>query len=332
MNQRRKCLQVGTAAILCALLVRLLAMGNFLKMPLTTETLAAAIVFLETGRVVQPAGETAKTQPAETVPTQPGMPKPEQALPVAFYPGDSELVELRNYSGYDVALPTFLQQPLSWDLTAEEPTVLIIHTHATESYVNQEGYAESSPYRTLDTQYNMLSVGDQVAALLEQGGISVLHDRTLHDYPSYNGAYSQSRNSLSQYLEAYPSIRLVLDLHRDSVTDSAGQQLGYTLETPRGTAAQLMLVVGSDSGGLSHPDWRDNLSLAVKLQAQLEKVCPGLCRPISLRESRFNQDLYGEMLLVEVGAAGNSRQEALLAAEYLAQAVLSLAQGSQFQG
>ncbi len=314
-------------AILCGLIMQL---SLWLPFPLTAENLLCAMVFLETGRVVHPTPENQKT----TTPLrlQPALNKPGQAQPAAFHSADAQLVQLRNYSGYDIAVPSFLQQPLSWDLTADDPTVLILHTHATESYVNQEAYAETASYRTLDQQYNMLSVGEYVAGVLEQGGISVLHDRTLHDYPSYNSAYSQSRQTLSQYLKDYPSIRLVLDLHRDSVTDDGGSQIGYTQQTPRGTAAQLMLVVGSDSGGLSHPNWRENLSLAVKLQAQLEKACPGICRPINLRASRFNQDLCTEMLLVEVGAAGNTRQEALLAAEYLAQAVLALAQGSQFNG
>ena len=89
-----------------------------------------------------------------------------------------------------------------------------------------------------------------------------------------------------------------------------------------------MLVVGSDAGGLSHPHWQENMALAVKLHAQLEKNCPGICRPISFRSQCFNQDLSPGALLVEVGAAGNTRAEALLATEQLAQGILALAHGT----
>ena len=150
----------------------------------------------------------------------------------------------------------------------------------------------------------------------------------MHDAESYSGSYEQSRQAAQAYLEQYPTIRLVLDLHRDSVTDSTGQQIRYRLQTDQGTAAQMMLVMGSDAGGLHYPNWQENLSLAVKLQAQLEKNCPGICRPLSFRTSRFNQDLSPGALLVEMGAAGNTRQEALLSTEILAEAIIDLAHGT----
>lgn len=332
MDLERKTLRVGTAVLVCALFFRLLASGVMETTvgALSQQEVAAALLFLETGRVVRttPPEETvSKAQPVDEETVAPAdVAKTPQ--PAVFSQADADLVEVRNYSGYDLDISSLLLQPLSWDLTGEEPTVLILHTHATESYVNSEGYAESSAYRTLDAQYNMVSVGDRLAELLEGSGISVIHDRTLHDYPSYNGSYSQARETLSQYLAQYPSIKLVLDLHRDAITDSSGAQAGYSLETDTGSAAQIMLVLGSDSGGLTHPNWQENLSLAVKLHAQLEKGCTGICRPLSLRTSRFNQDLTPGAVLVEMGAAGNTRQEALLSAEYLAQAIIALAHGS----
>ena len=120
----------------------------------------------------------------------------------------------------------------------------------------------------------------------------------------------------------------MLDIHRDAVEASDGEQLGFTV----GSAAQLMLVVGTDASGLSHPGWPENMSLAVKLHAQLEKNTPGICRPISFRSQRFNQDLSPGALIVEVGAAGNTRQEALEAVELLGQAVIDLAQGAAYRG
>lgn len=330
MDLERKSLRIGAAVIGCAVLLRLLSgslIGNTVQF-LGQSDLASWILFFETGRFVRPVPDPEETLPPETqpetvVPTDPEL--PETVLPV-FSPADAELVALHNYSGYSVDIAAMLQQPLQWELTGDEPTVLILHTHGTESYKDQ--YSQTGSYRTQDIDYNVVSVGTYLAQLLEQAGISVIHDQRLHDDPSYNGAYTQSRESVQAYLEQYPSIRLVLDLHRDSIEDSSGQQVAYTLSTGQGTAAKLMLVMGTDAGGLSYPNWEENLSLAVKLQAQLEKNTPGLCRPISFRSSRFNQDLSPGAVLVEMGSAGNTRQEALLSAELLCKAIVDLAHGS----
>ena len=221
-----------------------------------------------------------------------------------------------------------MEQPLSWDLTGAEPTVLILHTHTTESYTRgPEIYAETSQYRTLDEQYNMLSIGDAVAAVLEEAGIGVVHDRQLHDYPSYNGSYVHARTAMEEILKQYPSVRLVLDLHRDAL-EREGQQLRPVADIRGEKAAQLMLVVGTDVSRPSHENWQENLSLALKLHAQLERSCPGIMRPMNLRPERFNQDLSPGALLVEVGAAGNTHAEALRAAQLLASAVVDLAGGT----
>lgn len=332
MELEHKSLRIGAAVIILAIVMRLLGgglLGSAAQL-LGLPEVASVLLFFETGRIVRvPQQSTVppETTPDEPAPTAPSVPEDDRSQAV-FAPADAALVELYNNSGYSVDIAQLLQQPLSWDLTGDGPTVLILHTHATESYVNTENYKESSGYRTLDEHYNMVSVGDRLAARLEAGGIRVLHDRTLHDYPSYSGAYNLSRETVQAYLKKFPSIRLVLDLHRDAIADSSGKQIGYTLQTSAGAAAKMMLVMGSNAGGLTHPNWQDNLSLAVKLQAQLEKANPGICRPISLRTSRYNQDLCTGTLLVEMGAAGNTRQEALVAADLLAAAVLSLAHGS----
>ena len=166
---------------------------------------------------------------------------------------------------------------------------------------------------------------------LEVMGAVGLLFRTAHDAESYNGSYAHARTSLEQYLSRYPTIRLVLDLHRDAAEDADGNQINYTVDTPEGQAAKLMLVMGTDAGGLTHPAWQDNLSLAVKLHAQLQKLCPEVCRPLQLRTSRFNQDLSPGALLVEVGAAGNTMSEALLATDILAQGIIALTYGANLQ-
>ena len=158
-------------------------------------------------------------------------------------------------------------------------------------------------------------------------GIGVIHDTTLHDYPSYNDAYGSSRTGMKEYLERYPSIRLVLDLHRDAYEDANGNQVAQTVFSQGTRIAPLMFVVGSDYGG-AHPNWQENLALALKLQTLIDARCPGICRNINLRSQKFNQDLSPGTLLVEVGAAGNTHDEALRAAEMLAGGIIRLAYGS----
>ena len=227
-----------------------------------------------------------------------------------------------------VVLLSLLQQPLSWDLTGDEPRVLILHSHATESYEKEASYQETSPYRTLDTDYNMVSIGDRVAQILEAGGIRVIHDRTLYDYPNYNDAYINAREAIETHLAENPTICMVLDLHRDAAEDDAGRQKRSAVTIDGVSTANLMLVMGSNKGNREFPNWEQNLALAVKLQAQLEQAHQGLCKPINLVTSRYNQDLCTGALLVEVGTAGNTRAEALAAAEYLAEGILTLAKGA----
>ena len=198
----------------------------------------------------------------------------------------------------------------------------------TESYEKQAQYTETSPYRTLDTNYNMVSVGARVAEILEAEGIHVIHDRTLHDYPSYNDAYGNARSAITAALAEHPSICLVLDLHRDAAEDENGNQKRSAVTLEGESCARLMMVMGSDKGNLSFPHWEQNLALAVKLQACLEQKHEGLCKPIQLVTSRYNQDLSTGALLIEVGTAGNTHREALAAAEHLAEGILALAGGA----
>lgn len=342
MELERRSLRVGAAVIVCAILVRLVSGGavDAMVRALTSPEAAAVLLYLETGRVVRPVEPQPPTEPAST--TEPAQtqtappettapteqPKQEEQAVAVFNSSDAALVEVNSVCGYDADVEGYLEQTLSWDLTQEQPTVLIIHSHATESYEKTEDYEESSSYRTRDTGYNVVSVGDRLVQVLEAGGIKAVHDRTLHDSPSYSDSYNNARKSIQQYLEQYPSIRLVLDIHRDAVEDSDGDQMKFTTQVDGKAAARLMMVVGTDAGGLTHPDWPENMSLAVKLHAQLEKNTPGICRPISFRSQRFNQDLSPGALIVEVGAAGNTRQEALLAVELLGQAILDISAGA----
>ncbi len=206
-------------------------------------------------------------------------------------------------------------------LTDEEPQVLIIHTHGSEAYTPAPG--EDVDYcgnrRCLETRYNVVGVGDVMAQTFGELGISVLHDRTLYDYPSYSGSYDRSLKAIESYLAQYPSIHFILDVHRDAIEDTEGNE--YKVISPVegvGNIAQISMVVGSDGSGLVHPKWMENLKLATALQQNISQRYPTLMRPILLRNSRYNQHATTGSLLLEMGAAGNSPEEAALAGELFA--------------
>lgn len=217
-----------------------------------------------------------------------------------------------------------VQQPFAAALGSDGPQVLILHTHGSEAYTPAENtdILWSGDHRTTDSRYSVVRVGDEMANILSAAGISVLHDRTLYDYPEYSGAYDRSLAAIQRYLEQYPSICFILDVHRDAIEDGEGNQ--YKLVTESGGMAQLSLVVGSDGSGLEHPNWMENLRLAAALQARLLEQHPTLMRPLLLRNSRYNQHTTTGSLLVEVGAAGNSPEEAVLAGQLFAQELSNL--------
>ena len=331
MDIHRTVLRLGAAAIVCALLFRLAGtqglpgkIVDWINRPQT----AAFLIYLETGRDVRFSLSSQVFSPefaAESAaPLFSDLPEDK---PV-FAPEDADRVQMYYACGLRPDLGLLISEPLEWELTAPEPTVLILHTHTTESYTKTtEDYKESSAWRTLDENYNMLSIGDALGQTLAKNGITAVHDRELHDYPSYNGSYNDARKSIAAYLEEYPSIRLVLDLHRDAA-DTEDGQLRTAVDLDGQRTARLMLVMGTDAAGLTHPEWEENLSLALKLHATLEKQAPGIMRPLILRAQRFNQDMHPGALLVEVGAAGDSHPEALAAVEQLAKAIITLAKGT----
>ena len=224
-----------------------------------------------------------------------------------------------------------LQAPFDAELTPEGPQILILHTHGSEAYTPAGGgdVVWSGEYRTTDSRYNVVKVGDEMAEVFGEAGLSVLHDRTLYDYPSYTGAYDRSLAAIQSYLVQYPSIRFVLDIHRDAVADGEGRQYKVVSATEDGgTAAQLTLVVGSDGSGLSHDKWMENLRLAVAIQNEALAEYPTLMRPVLLRNSRYNQHATTGSRLVEVGAAGNSPDEAILAGRLFAAGLAEVLKGA----
>ena len=254
------------------------------------------------------------------------------ALPVTLTGGgnsyDPGRVYIKNLTNYTIDTGALLRakNPVSIKKSKPDlPQVLIIHTHGTEAFTpdGADTYTPSGSYRTLDSNQNMLRIGEEVAALLNSRGIGTVHSTALHDYPAYNGAYNRSLADIKAWLKKYPSIKLVIDLHRDALMD--GDTVYKTVAPLDGkSCAQLMLVTGTDGGSLSHPNWQKNAAFQVQLHHKLNTAYPGIMRPMSFRAGRYNQHMTTGSMLVEVGTCGNTLQEALTAARIFADSLADM--------
>ena len=202
--------------------------------------------------------------------------------------------------------PEFTIEPNS------EPQVLIYHTHATESFEPYERsyYDASYPTRNRDTTQNMVAVGDAITEELEALGIGVIHSDELHDYPSYTGSYANSAKTIKAALEQYPSIKVVLDIHRDAI-EADGTRYAAVAEIDGKNASQVMIISGCDDGTMNYPNYLQNLRLASLFQQQIEADYPGLTRPILLDYRKYNQDLSTGGLLFEIGSHGNTLDQSI---------------------
>lgn len=327
--------------MLALIAVRLLCsctMGDAVEI-FSQPELAAFLIQAETGRIPDQPQVTTEPAPRETEPpteeaTDPPTEPPVQiAAPqdsAVFASADADFVEMNYSAKRSPDIPGLLTQSLDWDLTGEAPAVLIFHSHGTEAYtpVPGEGYEEEGgEYRTTNEDCNMMSLGAELARLLNAAGISTVHDTAYYDYPDYLASYDNARIGLQEKLQEYPTVKLVIDLHRDAAEYEDGTQWATEAIINGEKSAQIMLVVGTDSY-YTHPNWEENLSVALKLQAMMEKTHPGATRPLDLRKQRFNQDLLSGAIIAEVGAAGNTHREAMNAVSVLAEAIIQLSKGA----
>ncbi len=223
-------------------------------------------------------------------------------------------IVFNNATTYPMNLESLKNMPL--DFSA--PTVLIVHTHTSEAY------ADSPDARSTNNEENVVAIGKIIKERLLQNGIKVIHDTTQNDYPAYNGSYNKALGVIQRNIAENSSIQVVLDVHRD-----------YTARTENGTETQLkpvgkvnekdvsqvMLVVGTNHSGLTHPDWQHNLAFAVKINEELDKISEKIARPINIRKERFNQHLTKGSLIIEVGSASNSLAESKAVATHIGDAV-----------
>ncbi len=230
---------------------------------------------------------------------------------------DTAKITIGNQTSYPINIGEMLVSPLNLNFDGDGPKILIVHTHTTEAYSPEgaEVYNREESDRSNDPNVNVVKIGNVIAESLNNRGIETLHSDKIHDQPSFNGAYASSLKTVEEYLEKYPSIQMVLDIHRDSIVYDDGTKAKTVTEIDGEQTAQLMFVVGTDEGGLYHPNWQENMKFAIKLQNAINKRYPKLMRYINLRKERFNGHTTRASIIVEVGTSGNSLSEAVNGAE-----------------
>lgn len=239
-----------------------------------------------------------------------------------------------NTTGYEPDISALLSGSLSGKTSPvylaekNEPLVLIVHTHGTEAYSpdGATSYADNGGEiaRSTNISENVVAVGEVISSVLNQNGIPTVHCTIMHDQIQYKDSYLRAEETIREYLEKYPSIKLVIDVHRDSIVKSTGELVRPVTLANGQAAAQVMCVVGSDWGGESCPNWQGNLALALKLRDKLNISTDKLCRPAYLRSSTYNQEIAPYSLLLEIGASGNSLNEAKVSAKLVADALTEL--------
>ena len=229
------------------------------------------------------------------------------------YTNSYDGVDIKN--GTDYTLTDEILNPNGLEYNKSD--VIIFHTHTCESYTPTEAYPyeESGTFRTIDLNYSVSRVGDSLTDQLTSYGFNVIHNKTYHDYPAYTGSYGRSMETVQGILNEKPNTDIIIDLHRDAIADTTyapSVQIGDEI------ASQLMFVIGTDGGGLEHPNWQQNLKFAISVQKKANELYPGLFRSILLRNSRYNQQLGKAACIIEVGATGNTLEQSMTSMKYLA--------------
>ncbi|MBQ9859510.1 MAG: stage II sporulation protein P [Clostridia bacterium] len=294
------------------------------------------------------AGNTSLPQNGETLPDIPTVSPPLETPPLTAVPPPGEKgdggkvieqimdvgntaehgIATLNRSGTAVDIAAALKRELTLSFAdTTEPQVLILHTHTTEGYMTYDGgyYNAGDRNRTEDHSRNVCAVGEAIRLALKAHGVTAIHDTTVHDSPVYSGAYTRSAKTAEDYLKKYPTIRVVLDVHRDAVMQGDTDIVKPTAVVNGKKAAQMMLITGVVSTTeLPHPQWQENLTFATHLQQALGSHSRHLMRPLNTVASRYNQHLSPGWVLVEVGSEGNTVEEAVYAGQLLGETLATL--------
>ena len=239
---------------------------------------------------------------------------------------------INNATGYEPNVIGLINKNLKDDGVIEQlsatsgPLVLIIHTHGTEGYSPDGAISTKDDIdaRTMNTQKNVVAIGKNIADILNKNGVPTAHCTIMHDSVQYKDSYARAEETIKKYIEEYPTIKLVIDIHRDSIIKSSGEIVRPVAELERLAAAQVMCVVGTDWEGDACPNWENNLSLALKLRESLNAECENICRPVFLKSHTYNQEIAPYSLLIEIGASGNSIEEAQRSANLIGKKLCEL--------
>ena len=227
-------------------------------------------------------------------------------------------VKIRNETSFEIS-----ENIMNNEIDIDKTTVTIFHTHTCESYTPSEKYPyeQTGNYRTTDLNYSVARVGDELEKYLKSYNFNVIHDKTYHDYPAYTGSYTRSKETVENLLKNNKS-DIIIDLHRDAI----GSKSNYdpSVKIGEDEVAKLMFVIGTNGGGLYHPQWQSNLQFAIKVQQKANEMYPGLLKPIIVRNSRYNQHLGKAACIIEVGATGNTLDQCLTSMKYLSKIMSEL--------
>lgn len=220
-------------------------------------------------------------------------------------------VKIKNETSFEIN-ETILEKQLE----INKENIIIFHTHTCESYTPSEQYPyqQTGNFRTTDLNYTVSRVGDELSNYLLGYGFNAIHDKTYHDYPAYSGSYDRSLKTVENILQTNPS-DIIIDLHRDAI----GSKSNYdpSVKIGEDVASQLMFVVGTNGGGLNHPNWQENLKFAIDVQQKANEMYPGLFKPMIVRNSRYNQHLGKAATIIEVGSTGNTLEQCITSMKYL---------------
>ena len=272
---------------------------SFLASPATLENINSIVSNEDTSEALTYANDNVSTQVIENnVPNN--------------YTNNYNGVEIKNSTDYELTEAMINPENLSINTN----DIIIFHTHTCESYTQSENYKyeESGNFRTIDLTRSVCRVGDELSKYMVSYGKNVIHDITYHDYPSYTGSYGRSMATVENLLLSTPGTDVIIDIHRDAIADTA---YSPSVKIDDEIVSQLMFVIGTDGGGLEHPNWQNNLKFAVKVQEKANELYPGLFKPIVLRNSRYNQQLGNAACIIEVGATGNTLDQSILSMKYL---------------
>ncbi len=283
--------------------------------------------------------EPSPSQPTESVPT-PLSPTPPagvktgkvqtKTLPLSAANTVAGGVHISNKTDLNLKLGAYLQQGMPFSLTdTGQPQVLIVHTHATECYLQGDYgyYISSASTRSTDNTKNTVRVGQVLADVLNDAGIVTINDATQHDYPNYTGSYTRSRKTIEEYIKKYPTIQVVIDLHRDAIGGGNDAKIKPTAVVNGKKAAQIMILAGAQTGSVENfPNWQENFRFCLQLQRQLEADYEDLCRPLLFKACKYNFDVMPGSILVEMGTDANTLEEAEYSATLLGRALTQILQ------